>query len=621
MAMWSWSSTSTQIRTENNRMSQTIELNDEQKAMLEGRQGLARQMAMRLVLDLAAAAGATALQPIASAHLSGVSPLTGGLGLRRFLQRLTQDESASVAVPTTLNAAGCDAQRFAKMRIVTPNFLEHSREIIGYYEQLGVRPIQSCIPYEWEGVISPGPAAWSESNAICFGNSYCDLLTNRDSGLSALASALTGYTPRYGLLDEEARRPNLHVTVTAALDDPADFSILGDWIGKQLDPAWSLPFGPIPLVEGLPQDMNHEQKKALAAAAANYGCALLYLSSDGDDYPEPALEGRLVFDSEALAARYEALQPRAPVSLVTIGCPQASVGELRAVARLLKGKQVRSDPVAAGEPPPLWVFTSSANRAIAEKTGLAEIIEGSGALLLENTCPEVVPYDQSWVHHILTNSMKAEHYIKSGLNGIPTSVMRLDDCIGLATGAWKLEAGDWRSEIGDWGLETGDSTEAMEDVEPGTSIPAQRPSSTRREPHTTRYTGQGLPSQDDFSVTGEAFVTDRPITLLGFVNRRTGVIEEPGHPAHGQSMAGKIAIFPKGTGSTVAPYVLLELYYRGMAPIAIANTDIDQQTAPACSLENIPYAYGFDAGIIADIENGDTVRLTRQGERVFLERL
>jgi hypothetical protein len=79
--------------------------------------------------------------------------------------------------------------------------------------------------------------------------------------------------------------------------------------------------------------------------------------------------------------------------------------------------------------------------------------------------------------------------------------------------------------------------------------------------------GHGLPSQRDFIISGEAFVTDTPITLLGFVNRHTGVIEEPGHPAHGQSMAGKIAIFPKGTGSTVAPYVLLELFYRGRAPL------------------------------------------------------
>lgn len=581
-----------------------MKLNDEQKAMLAGEQGQARQMAMRLVVDLAAAAGAERLLPIQNAHLSGVSPLTGGLGLRLFLERLTRDPQARVAVPTTLNAAGCDAGQFAAMRIADPAFRDQSLEIVARYEQLGVRPTQSCIPYEWEGVVTSGTAAWSESNAICFGNSYCGLQTNRESGLSALAAALTGYTPDYGLLQEERRRPNIAVTVTAAVDEPTDFSILGDWIGKQVLPGWSLPYGPIPLIEGLPAALSHEQKKALSAAAANYGCPLLYLAGD-ENIPEPALQGQLTFDEAALAARYEALRPRQAVSLVVIGCPQASAGELQAVAELLRGKQVRRDPAAPGEPPPLWVFTSSANKAIAERTGLAALIRDSGALLLENTCPEVVPYDPSWVRHVLTNSMKAEHYIKSGLNGIPTSVMRLADCIAVATG--------------ELGIEARPPASAAVKGAPAaaTAVPAPRPALA---PAAGPFeaTGHGLPSQGNFRVEGEAFVSGTPITFLGFVNRETGVVEEPGHPANGESMAGKIAIFPKGSGSTVAPYVLLELFYRGRAPLAIVNTDIDQQSAPACSLENIPYAYAFDGDVITQINPGDRVELTREGERVTL---
>ncbi len=577
-----------------------MKLNNEQGAMLAGERGAARQMAMRLILDLAATAGADRLAPIASAHLSGVSPLTGGLGLRRFLERLTRDPEARVAVPTTLNAAGCDASQFPAMRITAPHFLEHSLEIVARYESLGVQPIQSCIPYEWEGVVTSGTAAWSESNAICFGNSYCGLHTNRESGLSALAAALTGYTPDYGLLQAERRRPNLAVTVTAALDDPTDFSILGDWIGKQTLPGWSLPFGPIPVIAGLPPSLSHEQKKALAAAAANYGCPLLYLEGD-EEMPAPALQGELTFDDAALRARYEALRPRAAASLVAIGCPQASVGELRAVAELLRGRRVRHDPAAPGEPPPLWVFTSSANRAIAERTGIAAIIRESGALLLENTCPEVVPYDQAWVRHVLTNSMKAEHYIKSGLNGIPTSVMRLADCIAVATGDAVL---------------AGEPQPAARAAASASGAAAQAPHIPATGPFQAQ--GRGLPSQGDFRVEGEAFVTDRPLTFLGFVNRETGVVEEPGHPADGASLAGKIAIFPKGSGSTVAPYVLLELFYRSRAPAAIVNTDIDQQSAPACSLENIPYAYAFDGDIIRRIDHGDRVELRREGERVTL---
>ena len=586
-------------------MTAAIKLTRDQEAMLNGQQGLARQMAMRLLVDMAAAAGAEQLVPIQSAHLSGVSPLTGGLGLRQFLSRLAEAPDAEVAVPTTLNAAGCDAAQFAAMRIAVPGFREESETIVALYTRLGVRPTQSCIPYEWDGVVTEGVAAWAESNAICFGNSYCGLITNRESGLSALAAALTGYTPDYGLLDEDARRPNLLVQVQCQLDDPTDFSVLGDWIGKQRQPAWQMPYGPIPLIRGLPETLSHEQRKALTAAAANYGSPLVYVEGISD-VPGPAdFQDQLIFDEAALNGRYDALRPRQPVSLVTIGCPQASVGELRAVAALLQERQVYAAPENPAGLPPLWVFTSAANKAIAQQTGLATIIEGSGALLLENTCPEVVPYDRAWVDHILTNSMKAEHYIKSGLNGIPTSVMRLADCIAVASGRQTISAS------------AGAAPTAPVDVKAtGSARPASRPA--KAVPASFSARGHGLPSQAEFSVEAEAFVTDTPITLLGFVNRQTGVIEEPGHPADGQSMAGKIAIFPKGTGSTVAPYVLLELYYRSVAPVAVINTEIDQQSAPACSLENIPYAYDFDADVIAGVQSGDLVELRRDEEGVTL---
>jgi hypothetical protein len=228
-----------------------------------------------------------------------------------------------------------------------------------------------------------------------------------------------------------------------------------------------------------------------------------------------------------------------------------------------------------------------------------------GALLLAHTCPEVVPYDTAWVKHVLTNGMKAEHYIKSGLNGIPTSVMKLEACLAVAAGDVVIDA---TSPLG---------TAPMQKKKGSASLQPAADSRDRR----NSFSGAGLPSQSSFSVRGEAFVTAAPITLLGFVNRETGVIEEEGHPADGQSMAGKIAIFPKGSGSTVAPYVLLELYYRGNAPLAVVNTDIDQQSAPACSLEGIPYGFGFDLAVLTEIQSGDLVELRREGDTVTLRRL
>jgi hypothetical protein len=129
--------------------------------------------------------------------------------------------------------------------------------------------------------------------------------------------------------------------------------------------------------------------------------------------------------------------------------------------------------------------------------------------------------------------MKAEHYIKSGLNGIPTSVMRLSECISLAAGEWTIDAPPAVVQPASFRTKKGQMARA------GKGKADAQPSMNG---FTT--TGRGLPSQADFTVTGEALVTDAPITFLGYVNRATGVIEEEGHPANGQSLAGKIAISP-----------------------------------------------------------------------------
>ena len=65
-----------------------MKLNSVQKMILDGSQGSTKQKAMRLLIDLGEAANAEQLVPVVSAHVSGVSPLTGGDGLIRFLKDL-----------------------------------------------------------------------------------------------------------------------------------------------------------------------------------------------------------------------------------------------------------------------------------------------------------------------------------------------------------------------------------------------------------------------------------------------------------------------------------------------------------------------------------------------------
>jgi len=116
-------------------------------------------------------------------------------------------------------------------------------------------------------------------------------------------------------------------------------------------------------------------------------------------------------------------------------------------------------------------------------------------------------------------------------------------------------------------------------------------------------------------------VTDVPITYLGYVNRDTGVIEEPGHPLDGVSIENTILIYPKGSGSTVAPFVLMGLIYLGKGPKAIINNDVCTLTLPACSLLNLPYAFGMSEDLCIKINTGDELEMKLSNGVVSLQLL
>ena len=194
--------------------------------------------------------------------------------------------------------------------------------------------------------------------------------------------------------------------------------------------------------------------------------------------------------------------------------------------------------------------------------------------------------------------MKAEHYLTSGLNRIPTSVASIQECVRHAI---------------DPHLAKGPTPLLTQASHGG------QKSSKTHQTGLKNIAGSGLSSQGDFSIEGTAMVTDVPITYLGYVNRDTGVVEEPGHPLDGRAIGNTILIYPKGSGSTVAPYVLMGLLYENKGPLAIINRDVCPLTLPACSLLNVPYGHGFDEDPCMVINDGDRIRFKREQENVSIE--
>ncbi len=87
---------------------------------------------------------------------------------------------------------------------------------------------------------------------------------------------------------------------------------------------------------------------------------------------------------------------------------------------------------------------------------------------------------------------------------------------------------------------------------------------------------------------GEALVTSMGISFYGGVDPQTGRVVEKGHELEGQSIAGRVLVFPMGKGSTVGSYTLYRLKKAGLAPAAIVNAESETITAVGCIISDIP---------------------------------
>ena len=87
---------------------------------------------------------------------------------------------------------------------------------------------------------------------------------------------------------------------------------------------------------------------------------------------------------------------------------------------------------------------------------------------------------------------------------------------------------------------------------------------------------------------GEALVTTQGISFFGGVDPESGLVVERGHELEGQSIAGKVLVFPTGKGSTVGSYTLYRLKASHRAPLAIVNAECEPITAVGCIIAEIP---------------------------------
>jgi predicted aconitase with swiveling domain len=105
---------------------------------------------------------------------------------------------------------------------------------------------------------------------------------------------------------------------------------------------------------------------------------------------------------------------------------------------------------------------------------------------------------------------------------------------------------------------------------------------------------------------GKALVSHQPIGFFGGVDAETGVIVEAAHELEGESVSGKILVFPQGKGSTVGSYTLYRLRKKGLAPAGIINAQSEAIVAVGAIIADVPMVDRID---ISQIRTGDAVTI------------
>lgn len=394
-----------------------MKLTEKEKEMLEGRQGKAVKKSMEILTALGEIFGAQNLVDVASVQVSGVSYHNLGEEGLEFLSEMAQDGRARVL--TTLNPAGMDLENWRTLGI-SKDFAEKQEKVINAFKKMGIITSCTCTPYLIGNVpLFNEHLAWGESSAVCFANSVLGARTNKEGGPSALASALTGKTPNYGLHLSENRQANITVNVSAELSSVSDFGALGYAIGKKVSER-------IPLIKGI-KKASLEELKSFCASIATYANVSLFhmegITPNKTIVPKEEIE----ITSEDIFKAYSALNDLEKPDFVSIGCPHCSIKELEKIAKLLEGKKVKIE---------LWIATSRQTKKIAEQSGISKIIESSGAKFACDTCMAVAPLKGRFFC-LATDSAKACYYGR-GSNNFKTRFGTTEQCINYAiTGEWK----------------------------------------------------------------------------------------------------------------------------------------------------------------------------------------
>ena len=379
-----------------------MDLTREEEDALDGKNGNPISTAYKILLSIGKATNAEKLIPVELVHLSGVNYNTIGDAGVEFLTKYS--EEAEFVVPTTINPMGYDSH---KQNNLSSNFQNQQSKIAKAYEKMGSIPSFSCIPYELFQLPKSGHSvSFAESNAAVMANSVFGLRTNKESSLSALASAITGKAPYSDLRMDSTRDPKIRIKIDKELKTELDYGVLGYFSGKSVKES-CVSFGPDI------SNIDMYKTKSLSAALGTSGACGMFSSRDTHDET-------ISFGKEEEKSIIDELSTTDSGDVIALGSPQLGMYELELLSKMIVGKKKKKK---------CMIFCARSVYEKSCKSGMAKILENAGANIICDACTCLSPLlSREEYDGVITNSVKAAHYLNKS-NGVSVCLKDLKSIV------------------------------------------------------------------------------------------------------------------------------------------------------------------------------------------------
>jgi predicted aconitase len=425
-----------------------LKLATDEERMLAGELGTGVQRAMELLIAVGEAYEAEKLIDISSSHILSPEMQFWNTGqLSRWARELVAESvegAAHFKVPVTINPIFLEPS-IAESLGYPESYIEEMLQSLSFgretYARLGVIPAYTCCPFYIYPLRQGEHSGGAESLVVLYNNSVLGVRVNRESGPTALATALTGKTPLYGMhLPENRHGQNLIVfkdDLDAEAFTYAHYNALSYYVGKKV-------VDKIPVFLDLPQNISITQLKYLCAPlGVSAGIPMFHAVGITPEAPtvEAALGSKkpemiVEVGKKEIDATFEELcsATKPDIDYVFLGCPHVTITEIKEIAALLRGKKIKSDIL-------FIIGTTEPLRLLAQKMGLVDIIQDAGGKVVAGMCSagsflrRGVPKGFN-VGVAATNAAKAAHQLKAG--GVQVWFGTMQHCIDAAIkGKWE----------------------------------------------------------------------------------------------------------------------------------------------------------------------------------------